>query len=117
MKKIILLSLIGLLPLTANAMPTTVIKFAKGSYCTSFTGDLSKGRKFKIDLGAGQEFNVETSSLDGNYVASVIDSQGIYLEDQGPVDEYRYFTRNKGIHTVRIAGQSQGNTAVKFCAY
>ncbi len=111
----LLLPLLFLLPLTANAMPTTPIKFSKGSYCGSFTGDLSKGRIFTIDLDANQEFIVYSATLDGDGVEFVIDSKGVYLEDQSTADNYFFLTKNKGLHTIQMIGR--GFTEVKFCAY
>ncbi len=111
--KTVLLSTLCFLPMLGSAMPTTPIKFIKGSYCGSFTGDMSKGRKFTINLGANQEFTIDTGN---SYVASVVDSKGIILSDQSDSSySYQYITKNKGKHTIRMSGEV--NSYVEFCAY
>ncbi len=111
-----LLSTALLLPLTANAMPTTVIKFAKGSTCGIFAGDLSKGRKFTLNLGANQELIIHANNIDNAQVDSVIDAKGTFLGEQGKYDSYSYKIKNKGKHIIRMHSDKKP-TEVEFCAY
>lgn len=60
------------LSLASQAMPTTQVTFAKGSYCGSFTSNLQQGRLFKLFLGANQELVIQTDAV----VQSVRDSKG-----------------------------------------
>ena len=53
------------LPLVSNvvlnaklANATTRVRFARGSYCGSYSGNFSGGREFVLGLGAGQTFTV-----------------------------------------------------------
>lgn len=108
--KACLIGMVMTLSLNAQALPSSKVVFAKGSYCGSYTGDLRSGRVFKIALGANQELVINT---DG-HVQSVRDSKGKRLADYGEYD-YRYFTRTKGEHRVIMVG-SRFST-VEFCAY
>ena len=100
------------LSLASQAMPTTQVTFAKGSYCGSFTGNLQQGRLFNLFLGANQELVIQTDAV----VQSVRDSKGRILPDQGYYNySYSYVTRNKGQHTVRMIGS--GYSSVEFCVY
>ena len=105
-----LVGVIMSLSLTAQALPTSQVVFAKGSYCGSYTGDLSKGRVFKVSLGANQELVINT---DG-HVQSVKDSKGRRLTDHGDSD-YRYYTRSKGEHRITMVGS--GFSSAEFCVY
>jgi len=98
------------LSVAAQALPTTQVTFAKGSYCGSYTGSLQNTRLFKIFLGANQELVINTDAD----VRSVRDNKGKILPDQGEYD-YRYVTHNKGEHTIRVVGS--GFHTVEFCVY
>ena len=106
-----LASMVMMLSLNAQAIPSSKIVFPKGSYCSSFTGDVSDGRVFKIYLGAKQELVIRPYE---GYVRSVKDSKGRRLADHGDED-YRYYTRSKGEHRITIVGAE--HDTIEFCAY
>lgn len=88
---------------------TTVIKFAKGSYCGSFTGKFA-GRTFVLYLGKGQEL-VIISSVDLRSV--VVNGESVYY-DEGV---YMMYTKRKGKHTIKlIPYPGQGYGSIEFCA-
>ena len=93
-----------------SKLPSSTIKFAKGSYCGSYAGNLNSGRILNISLGANQEIRIDSDA----YIASVRDSKGNLLVDQGVYD-YRYVTKNKGNHAIRIMVDRYNY--VQVCAY
>lgn len=100
----------------AHASPkTTTLKFAKGSYCTSFTG-YYHNRVFKIYLLPKQTLEIKTHDVvDGVWVK---DPTGRILTDIGE-ENYNYRIRQKGNHTIKInrASINGGSDTIEFCAY
>lgn len=94
---------------------TTTIKFPKGSYCGSFSGDV-KGRTFSLNLRAGQTLTVDT---DGYNVKDIIVKQpnGKILKEPGQ-DYGVWNVRRNGKHSVTIKTHpNENHLDAKFCAY
>lgn len=117
MKKFIMVlmaSAVFALPAHAK-LKTTTLSFAKGSYCTSFTG-YYQDRVFKIYLLPQQTLSISTTDVVGSVV--VKDPKGRVLKDVGESD-YNYRIRQKGNHTIKInrASINGGSDTIEFCAY
>lgn len=111
--KFVAMTAIIMLTTTANATPTTVLKFLKGSTCTSYVGELGKGRLFKLGLKKGQEFTIGTLD-DGYAIKSATDNTGKKMHLLGTEDETAYLVEKTGIHQILMT--SQGKVAILFCA-
>lgn len=94
---------------------TTPIKFPKGSYCGSFSGDV-QGRTFTLNLRAGQTLTVDT---EGYRVKDIVVKQpnGKILKEPGQ-DYGVWNVRRNGRHSVSIITRpDENNLDAKFCAY
>lgn len=111
-KTALIAATIGLVAQSATAA-TTQIRFAKGSYCGSFSGNV-KGRTFTLGLGARQTLTVDA------YAADVIvrDPKGRVIQWNGQ-DFGEWTTRSAGRHTITLQLNSfyPSNQTVTFCAY
>ncbi|MDO4896709.1 MAG: hypothetical protein Q3971_05030 [Moraxella sp.] len=117
MKKVLLAFLAcALIVPMAHANPkTTTLRFAKGSYCTSFTG-YYHNRIFKIYLLPKQTLEIRTNDVVEDVL--VKDPTGRMLTDVGE-ENYNYRIRQKGNHTIKInrASINGGSDTIEFCAY
>lgn len=105
----VLLSLLCQLPASGRDI---VIRFPRGSYCGSYTGNIRRGDSFR---GKGQAWLI-TNDYGESY--SVIGPDGRVLPpDANPdVNTRVFFTRRAGVHRVRIIN-GHGFTSFEFCAY
>lgn len=96
------------------AQKTTNLVFAKGSYCTSFSGHYAN-RKFSLYLMPNQTLTV--SSQNDTIKVTVKDPKGRILKSNEEV--YEWETRTKGKHTITVKPYSinEGNDSIEFCAY
>ncbi|MCP3897979.1 hypothetical protein [Moraxella sp.] len=98
----------------ANAVP---IKFAKGSYCGSFSGNF-KGKTFTMQLGGNQ-----TLEIKGLYLIdpTVKDPKGRTLKvaNWEGEDEVYYNTTTKGKYTIALRPMDNSGYYgdIQFCAY
>ncbi|MFC0819657.1 hypothetical protein [Moraxella marmotae] len=109
--------------MTASAKATP-IKFAKGSYCGSWSGEFYGDTKtFSLGLGAGQDVSI--SVADGSVLSKFSGPTG---ELRGYEDNYvNYFkTKKAGMHYVTVVyippkySEYQGSesfASVEVCAY
>ncbi|STZ63164.1 Uncharacterised protein [Moraxella lacunata] len=118
-----ILTLCALLAVSGQGFANTVpIKFAKGSECGVFSGNV-KGKKFTLQLGARQILNISTSE---NFKAVVKDPKGRTLstfEEYDEIDyggdlQLLYNTTTKGNYTISIMPRQQNQYLnVQFCAF
>lgn len=105
-------------PIVANAK-TTVIKFPRGSYCSSFTGDYA-GRTFTLNLGARQTLTVMPSGGVRDVIVKNPRGQIMEMreEDNGSEADIRRTTM-KGTHKITLRPFDRNDTyaSVQFCAY
>ncbi|OOR87209.1 hypothetical protein B0181_10845 [Moraxella caviae] len=112
MSKILLAA--SLLALTTPSFAkVTPIKFAKGSYCGSFSGNYA-GRTFTLGLGAGQ-----TLEIRNRYANPIVrDPKGrkVYHEAGS---EWVYFIKTKGTYKITLHpfGNEGTYDNITFCAY
>ncbi|MDO4895522.1 hypothetical protein [Moraxella sp.] len=99
---------------------TTPIKFAKGSYCGSFTGNYAN-RTFTLGLGKGQTLLIngnEGAGVDGAKDIIVKGPNGKTLPYDGQ-DYGQWIVRTTGKHTIKIIPYSPRDaySSIEFCAY
>lgn len=114
MKVLKVLTICSLLAVSSQSFAnTTAIIFPKGSYCSSFSGNVAK-RTFSIFLGANQTLTV-TSDI-GFYDIIVKDPKGKILRYDGQ-DYGEWTTKMKGKHTIHLVHGDSNFANVEFCAY
>lgn len=116
MKKLLLAFFVLLATVPAYAKQnTTTLKFAKGSYCTSFDG-YYHNRVFNIYLLKGQALEITIDDVVDGVV--VKDSKGKRLQEVG-LENFNYDIKTTGNHTIKInrASINGGSSSIKFCAY
>ncbi len=117
MKALKVVTMCALLAMSTQSFAETVpIKFAKGSYCGSFSGNF-KGKAFTMQLGDNQ-----TLEITGLYLINptVKDSKGRTLRIAGwEGEDVVYYTTTAGKHTITLSPEDGGNyyADVQFCAY
>ena len=112
-----------LLGFSMNSQAQTVaIKFAKGSYCGSYSGNVA-GKRFTLGLGAGQVLNVSTPESGMRVVVKDPKGRTLPLYDQhdetdvGGVLQNLYRTTTKGQYSISLLPAYQKRqTLVEFCA-
>ncbi len=116
MKKIVTLLLALSLSTFATAK-TTPIKFAKGSYCGSYSGNFMNGKKFSLRLKANQEFISRNTGYGYQYDVYVKAPNGRKLRGKKTSDdEIMYTTTRSGKHTIYVKSTERFNS-IEFCAY
>lgn len=109
---VIALMIVGGGTTLANAA-TTAIRFPKGSYCSSFEGNL-RGRTFTIALGVNQTLEVRE---DGGVIDRIIvkNPKGATLR---PVHDWTWVTNMKGTYKITVIPyRNAGYGSLQFCAY
>lgn len=103
-------------PVVANAK-TTVIKFPRGSYCSSFSGDYA-GRTFTLNLGARQTLTVKPEAYSGVRNIIVKNPRGQAMRPNGH-DGETWITTMKGTHKITLIPYDRNDTDgyIEFCAY
>ncbi len=116
MKKIGILLLALSMSAVATAK-TTPIKFAKGSYCGSYTGNFMHGKRFSLVLKANQEFVSKNTGYGYQYDVYVKSPNGRTLRGEKiSDDEIMYTTTRSGKHTIYVKSTEPYNS-IEFCAY
>lgn len=116
MKSLKVLLICGAMIMSGQSFANTVpIKFAKGSYCGSFSGDYA-GRTFTIYLNKGQTLRI--SGADGVENVIVKSPNGKVLHHEGQ-DYAEWTTRMKGKHAIKLIPYDRNDTytSIEFCAY
>lgn len=102
---------------TISEAKITKIKFAKGSYCGSYSGNFLKGKTFSLYLAANQEFITRNTGNGLQYDITVKAPNGRKLRgEQLNDDELMYTTTRKGRHIIRVKSTQRYNS-IEFCAY
>lgn len=104
---------VGLMTGTLAHAKTTKLTFAKGSYCTQFTGD-DRGRTFTLYLLKGQYLSAETLDDDRQLIAT--DPNGQRLKYAISDTDYGWDIPKTGTYRIKIIGGGDDNE-IKFCAY
>ncbi len=109
-----LCSLGGFMP-TANA--ATRIKFPKGSFCGSYSGNYRNGREFVLSLKADQRLVVRNTGVGRQTTWSVTGPSGYEL-DYSRIDDstLEYYTEERGNHYIEVTSTAS-RSSVQFCAY
>lgn len=96
---------------------TTKIRFAKGSYCGSYSGNFVKGKRFSLYLMSNQEFITRNTGDGLQYNVTVTAPNGRRLYGEQLSDsEIMYTTTRKGKHIIRVKSTEPYNS-IEFCAY
>lgn len=103
------------LPVIA-APKATRIEFAKGSYCGSYTGDFSGGRRFILSLGRNQTFVSRNTAGDDQIDLYVQGPTGKIPGKKITEDEVHYQTTAKGDYEILVVSSAKFS-AIEFCAY
>lgn len=110
-----LLSLVLATPSEARDIP---VKFAKGSYCGSYSGQVKVGDNFVLSLGKEHQLIIQKKT-DHDY--AVIAPNGKYLEviQRFPDNKLQYWTgEQSGKFKVRVNSVPQAmQIDIQFCAY
>lgn len=102
---------------TISEAKITKIKFAKGSYCGSYSGNFSKGKVFSLYLSANQEFITRNTGDGFQYDITVKAPNGRSLRGEHISDsELMYTTTRKGRHIIKVKSTERFNS-IEFCAY
>lgn len=117
------LTIVITLPMTAMSK-TTPIVFAKGSNCSSYSGNVI-GKKFTLFLKANQELSIDVSDLPFNPIVYAPQGKLIIPEIVGsykgdPDKTYHQVkkTPKKGIYTIVLKPEEKAQYAdVEFCVY
>lgn len=123
MRTVIWVILLSLALFQTSTAKTTPIQFAKGSYCSGFSGNIT-GQKFAIELGENQIFRVDDKDSVGiasgyvGFSVSVEDLQSRVLERiDNDYDEW--LIKKKGVYFVTLNHDNPQNAFahIEFCAY
>ncbi len=116
MKKIGILLLALSMSAVATAK-TTPIKFAKGSYCGSYSGNFTHGKRFSLFLKANQEFVSKNTGYSEQYDVYMRAPNGRYLRGEKiSSDEIMYKTTRSGRHIIYVQS-AEPYSSIEFCAY
>ena len=110
------LSLITLACFTTASEASTRIKFARGSYCGSYSGNFSQGREFVLRLAANQTFTSRNIGSGTQYDVSVIGPKGRVVGDNISRNQINYQTPASGDYRIYVES-STPYSSIEFCAY
>lgn len=94
----------------------TLIAFARGSYCGSYTGDFSGGREFALNLAKRQDLHVRNTSENYQYNISVYGPNGYVDGDKRSPDRINYQIPRQGKYYVYVESNTT-YSSIEFCAY
>jgi hypothetical protein len=100
----------------ACAGGVTRIQFAKGSYCGSYTGNFSGGRRFVLQLGRNQTFISRNTGNSQQLDVYVTGPTGNISGEKVSNNEIRYQCTAKGDYEIKVLSDSTFSS-VEFCAY
>lgn len=110
------LSLISLASFTASSEAATRIKFARGSYCGSYSGHFSNGREFVLGLAANQTFTSRNIGYGTQYDTYVIGPKGRVFGEKISGDQINYQVPASGDYRIYVES-STSHSSIEFCAY
>lgn len=119
MQKLIAILTFSFLSLTFfnnSAQAATRIKFAKGSYCGSYSGNFSNGREFKLGLGAGQTFTSRNIGHGTQYDVYVIGPTGRVFGEKVNPQQINYQIPVSGDYRIYLESSTR-HSSIEFCAY
>lgn len=106
MKLLQTLTLCSLLAFGGQAVAksnSTPITFTKGSYCSSFDGNV-KNRNFTLQTKAKQHIVIKVDTHENIDRFKVKDSGGRFLKDVGE-EHWEFYTKTAGKHTIILTPQ------------
>jgi hypothetical protein len=104
------------LPPQLASAQTTRIQFAKGSYCGTYTGDFSGGKRFVLGLGRNQTFISRNTGNSPQLDVYVTGPTGQISGRKVDGDEIHYQTTAKGDYEIMVLSRSSFSS-IEFCAY
>lgn len=110
------LSFLTLAFFTASAEATTRIKFARGSYCGSYSGNFSNGREFVLRLAKLQTFTSRNIGNGTQYDAYVTGPTGRVAGEKVNVAQINYQIPVAGDYRIYVES-STPSSSIEFCAY
>lgn len=110
------LSLISLASFSTASEAATRIKFARGSYCGSYSGNFSNGREFVLRLGANQTFTSRNIGGGTQYDVYVVGPRGRVVGDKVSRNQINYQTPASGDYRIYVES-STSYSSIEFCAY
>lgn len=99
-----------------SAQAATRIKFARGSYCGSYSGNFSNGREFILGLGRGQTFTSRNIGHGTQYDIYVIGPTGRVSGEKVSLEQINYQIPVSGDYRIYLESSTR-NSSIEFCAY
>lgn len=94
----------------------TRIKFAKGSLCGFYSGNISQGKEFVLKLADGQLFTSKNTGQGSIHHIYVIGPKGRITPRREATNTLSYYIPVSGDYSVYLRSVSS-YTNVEFCAY
>ncbi len=95
-------SFLALTSFTASAEAATRIKFARGSYCGSYSGNFSNGREFLLRLAAYQTFTSRNIGAGTQHDVYVIGPNGRVFGEKVDVAQINYQIPASGDYRIYV---------------
>jgi hypothetical protein len=116
MKKIVALALgtIALLSVT-EAIAATRIKFARGSYCGSYSGNFQQGKNFVLGLRGGQTLSTRNIGGGTQYNVYVRGPRGDIPGEAASQSQINYYIPRSGDYYIRVESSTPYSN-IEFCA-
>lgn len=113
---VLVCSFLALTSFTASAEAATRIKFARGSYCGSYSGNFSNGREFLLRLAARQTFTSRNIGSGTQYDVYVVGPKGRLFGEKVDVAQMNYQIPASGDYRIYVES-STPHSSIEFCAY
>lgn len=97
------------------AATATKIKFAKGSYCGMYAGNISGGKEFVLNLAKGQTLTTKNIGSRTQYNIFVRNSTNV-IKGEKIEKEIHYYIPKKGNYRIYIESK-EPHSSIEFCAY
>ena len=114
--KVLFILSVLIMSVTTSSYGATRIAFPKGSYCSSYTGDFSRGKKFVLALGKNQRFTSRNTGGGSQYDVYLVGPTGKLMGQKVSNDEIDYIIPMKGDYEIFVVSSGEFGS-VEFCAY
>jgi hypothetical protein len=106
----------SLLVIAAPAEAATRVKFKRGSYCGTYTGNFRGGKTFVLGLDEGQKFSTRNIGNGTNTNFYVTGPSGELSPNREDRSTLYYYTESQGDHFIKITSTVR-TASVEFCAF
>ncbi len=98
------------------SLATTRIRFARGSFCGSYSGNFTGGREFVLGLARGQTLTTQNTGSGNQYNITVYGPTGRISARKPSKSTLSYTIPATGDYYISIRSTSPFDS-VEFCAY